>query len=134
MSDLVSGQRVRSYDFFPGDDLYVDGVLQGFALCMTKRDADGEPYTAYSGATFTRPEGCVHAVVLVEALSPAWNERGRFAHDEQGKVVYPALEGWQGDGMVVPLVDVANAALDSIADQLPADLVVALRAKIAVAS
>lgn len=108
MTTETQAPRFRSFDFFAGDELYVEGTLAGYARCFTAYAENGDPYHAYSEpvadlATLVaeHPTCCAHIVLLVDDVSPAWDARAcEYRAQRVGMLVYPPLAE---DGMVVPV-------------------------------
>ncbi len=95
----MQGTRVRSFDFFPGDTLYVEGVVEGFVRCpfITMGGPEGTPDLTILPFEAIVGHQCPHAAVRVDTRSPEWLARGNF---EVGILVYPPLAE---NGWVVPL-------------------------------
>jgi hypothetical protein len=92
--------RYRSYDFYAGDTLYLEGERVGYTRCTLLPGRLDGPYPPEVVDDLTALDGehCIHIAIRVDAESPAWAERG--GSRKVGQIVYPPLIE---DGKVVPL-------------------------------
>ena len=115
--------RMRSYDFYPGDDLFLEGECIGYVDCKERPGAldsfigfsnlrdqaneiegvagnheEPQPLTIVAAISELPETAHVHAALKVESMSPGWIARGRKSN--VGQVVFPELGE---SGMVVPL-------------------------------
>lgn len=107
---LPPAPRFRSFDFMAGDEYWLEGSRLGYATCFTDHDANGEPFHAFHPVVADLGEiedvdhKCVHLVLTVDRVSPAWLERRAgtlvFGRDTRiGTRIYPPMTE---DGMVIP--------------------------------
>jgi len=104
---LNIGQAVRSFDFDLNDDrgFHYDGIITGYAQCVTQYTEDGEPYQGFKDAPATTD--CPHYVIEVLVMG-----YGHGAHTAtKPATIYAEVSPMFGGTLVVPLDENTNVTV-----------------------